>query len=367
MMTPRSLSILTAAALLGSPAFAQVVSPEHFTNAAGNTYSYQPFGANNANGYRYLQVHDDLQGKKMTIKGVAFRRDPTATTNPAMAYSLRLTLLVSTAATTSATISSTFDSNHGANKATVIANKQIDFPATRDDTIPAPFRYVLMFDQPYSFDGTNGGLCWEVQVSQQQNLLTTVYFDFVTSSSTNPGVKVQRYGDGCIHSTRYSAAGATGSSSPNWNAKQGTLYLNGSNLPPNQLAIAVIGFSRAAFGPIPLPFIFPGSQTQYSGPCSLYASLDILIPAGVQSNGNAQAVQIVPMDASFMNGFKLYGQYLVPDSATRAGIQFISSNGVEFNFVAPYPAQPGAYCLGQSVFAPTGSTAKNQMYVTKLL
>lgn len=344
------------------------VSPSYNERTEGNTYSNQPFGQDNANGWRFLQLHDDLKGKNQTIRGLAFRRDGTVSNTPYMAFSTRMTVICSTAATTVATLSNTFDANHGGNKQTVVSSQEFNFPPTLPGYLPAPFTYVINFQNPYAFNGTNGGLCWEVQITQQTNLVTTVYLDFQYSQSTNPQAETDTYGEGCIHSSRTTPLGATCSTSFNWTNKTGTLYLNGNNLPVNSLALGVIGFSRANYGPFPLPWTFPGSASQYSGPCNLYTSLDILLPGGSSTSGTAQVSLPIPLDAATMNGLTLYGQYMSPDLLTKAAIKFTTSNGTIWNFVAPYTLAPGGYVLANTTFAATGTSMnKNYMYVTQLL
>jgi LysM repeat protein len=273
-----------------------------------------------------------------------------------------------TAATTVATLSNTFDANHGGNKQTVVSSQEFNFPPTLPGNLPAPFTYVINFQNPYAFNGTNGGLCWEVQITQQTNLTTTVYLDQQYSQSANPQAETDTYGEGCIHSSRTAALGATCSTSFNWNNKTGTLYLNGTNLPINSLALGVIGFSRTNYGPFPLPWTFPGSANQYSGPCNLYTSLDILLPGGSSTSGTAQVSLPIPLDPATMNGLTLYGQYMSPDLLTKAAIKFTTSNGTIWNFVAPFTLTPGGYVLANTTFAATGTSMnKNYAYVTQLL
>jgi hypothetical protein len=355
---------LAAIALTLSTTRAQTVSPEHFSSADGDSYSALPFGTSNPTGWRYQQVHDDLKGKKLTLRGLAFRRD-NATAEPYMSFSLRMTVVLSTSATTSATMSTTFSSNHGTSTQTVLSGKQIDFKATRSSFLPAPFDYAIAFDQPYSFDGTSNGLCWEVQISQQINLQTSVYFDTVVSTSTSPPANTGTYGTACLHSTQRTAVSAAGSSSMDWPNSNGTLYLTGYNLAMSSVAIGVFGFSRTLYGPIPLPFLFPGSPNQYSGPCYLNASLDFMLPTGSDQNGYAQASFPVPL-ATSMNGFTLRAQLLAIDNATKAAIPLIGSNGVEYNFLAPYSLAQMSNCYASSTLAPTGTMTANNGLVTQL-
>lgn len=359
------LAPAAALTVLAAATTAQV-SPAYLAKAEGNYYANQPFGNSNANGYRYLQIHDDLKGKSQLIRGLAFRREGNATNTPFMAFSIRLSIHCSTAATTAATVSTTFDANHGGNKQTVLANQVVLFPPTQPGYCPMPFDYALAFSTPYAFDGANGGLCWEVAITQQTNLLTNVYFDFHYSQSTNPQAETDTFGEGCYHSTRFRPAAATCTTSFNWPAETGTLYLNGSELPPTSVVVGIIGFSRVSYGPFPLPWTFPGSATSYSGPCNLYCSLDLLLPGGANTNGDAQVSLPIPLDPATMNGLLLYGQFLAPDQVTRAAIPWISTNGTIWNFVAPYGLTPGAYVLASSTYATTGSVEKNRMYVTEL-
>jgi hypothetical protein len=347
--------------IAGSLSAQSIVDPAHFKNTEANSQAYRPFGGNSSGGWRYLQVHDGLQGAKATINQLAWRRDQNRTRHNA--YSFRCTLILSTAKNDSANIDATFDNNHGANKQTVVTFKEIKWPGTTGNTVPSPFEYVIKFDSPYAFDGTNGGLCWEAQVTQITNLQTTHYFDAATTASTNPPLATQTYGMGCYHSTeRAKVMSATGTSSMNWRNSVGTLYLDGSGLPRSSVVIGVLGLSRSNYLGLPLPFMVPGSSTQYSGACYLNTSLDFLIPSQANTSGSARVQFPVPATAAY-DGLKLYGMYLAIDNNTNA-LPLVTSNGVEFQWVEPYPTSGISRVYSTNQFSTSGSVNKNYGLVT---
>ena len=343
---------------------AQVVSPAENAVGEGSNRIYRPFGGSSTGGWRYMQIHDDLKGKKVTVNSVAFRRDGATTTNY-MSFSVTVTMLMSTAKNDSQKMVSRFDDNHGGNKQTVITNKKFDFPTTIGGHIPAAWSYSMKLDRPYSFDGTNGGLCWEARTTLHTNLRTTVYFDAAWSSSTNPALAVVNYGSGCRHSTQVSNVTASGSSSMNWRGKTGTIWLYGRTLPRTTFAIASLGFSRTRSGPIPLPFTFPGTETGPSGPCKLLVSLDILTAIGTDANGNATLRFPIPLDPGF-HGLVMRGQWLAIDRAIQGPLQFVTSNGVEYNFVKPYTTAPVSRSYNTNTFSQTGTVTKAYGLVTRL-
>lgn len=354
---------LTLSALM-SVAQAQIVSPDHFSVAEAPSSDLHAFGQSSSNGWRLLQVHDDLNGQARTFNSLALRRDSTSQRQKYNTYTLQMTVLVSTAATTASTISTTFDANHGANKQTVVNTRDIQLPTTAPGEAPAAFDYRIPFDQPYAFDGA-GPLCWEVRILNATNLLTNYYFDAASSSSTNPPLANAVFGEGCQHSTRLSPIGITGSSSMVWSQNRGTLRMNGSDLPTNTIAFAALGISRTNFNGLPLPFLLPGTLTAWSGPCRVYASLDIVSPTPTTTSGTAAYSVPVPAQLSF-HGLQLYGQYLATDVGSGTPLGLTTSPGVEYNWVAPYSVAPISQIYVNQLFGTTGTKRANFGYVVQL-
>src|SRR5262245_20433955 len=122
------ISTYPVLALLASVAGAQEVSPARFATAAGNTSTTAPIG-DSRTPLRYLQVHDDMAGRPMTIRALSFRLDE-ANTSAIAAFNLIADIYMSNAATTAATVATNFDQNHGANKVQCATFAVISLPAT---------------------------------------------------------------------------------------------------------------------------------------------------------------------------------------------------------------------------------------------
>lgn len=359
MKTTASLSALSALVLI-SASSAQVVSPTEFSTVEAPSYIYLPFGSNNSAGWRFAQIHDDLKGKKVTIREIGFRRDSTRSRFPSFEFTV--TMKMSTAASTASQIVAAFDSNHGPNKSTVVLNKVIKFPGTSPNGVAAPWDYRIKLDNPYAFDGTQSGLCWEAQVSLFRNMKTTVYFDAAYSQSANPPLAQAYFGEGCVHSTQLNAAGLTSTSSTNYTQKTGTVTFYGSNQAPNSLAIGAIGFSRTMLGALPLPFAIPGSASAYSGTCTLYSSLDVLFAAGTDANGSCNASIPIPVDVNF-DGAKLFVQLMSQDPQSNAALNLITTNAVEMQFVKPFGAASVSHVYASNTLSSTGSLQKTYGHV----
>ena len=359
-------SLLLAAPLgvclcLGSLQAQSIVDPAYAKGVEAVTGDYRPFGSVSSGGWRYLQIHDGLMGKKATINQLAWRRD--VNRGRYSAFSFRLTLILSTAKVSYDKIDTTFDNNHGTNKQTVVNFQEIKWPATAPSRTASPFEYVVKLSKPYAFDGTSGGLCWEAQVTNQQTIRTTVYFDAVSSSSTNPRMQTQVYGSGCYHSTEINPMSATGTSSMNWNGKTGTMYLDGRYLQRNNVAIGLFGFSRTQYAVFQLPFMFPGSQNGYSGACYLYTGLDLVIPTTANNSGNTRITFPVPATDA-LNGQRIYGQILSLDTNSSSAIPLTSTNGVEYQWVKPYGVPMMSRLYASNNFSTTGSKSVNYGLVT---
>lgn len=341
---------------------AQRTSPAHYARAEGTFADWQAFGGSSSVGWRYQQVHDDLSGKAATIRSLALR--PDARGGRYTAYSLVVTLTLSTAAVTSATMKNSFTANHGSNRRVVIRSKRVQFPAHHTEAVADAFVYRIVFDQPYAFDG-KGPLCWEAVTTGDKGRRTTIYYDAAFASSSNPALATARFGSGCFHSANNQPARADGSSGPNWRAKVVNVILRGSWLAANQAALAVLGFSRTAFGAIQLPLVLPGSTTRYSGPCSLYVSPDFLFPVVANSLGSATVSVPVPSDPARVNGFKLRGQFFAPDRASGNPIPWIASNGVEWGWTAPFTKTPVSHVVARNAFATTGQLVRSAGYIVR--
>lgn len=176
---------------------------------------------------------------------------------------------------------------------------------------------------------------------------------------------VGQFGTGCRHTTRIKPAVASARSSMNWNSKTGTMIMDGSELEVNSLALAVVGISRTNFGPLPLPLPIPGSQNDVTGPCTIYVSPDFVLPIPTTSSGTATLNFPVPADTN-MAGFKLYGQWLVPDAAAANVFTLIGSNGVIWNWVLPYAKAPVSRVYATNTLATTGNLSLTNGLIVEL-
>jgi hypothetical protein len=320
--------------LLPSLAAQALVSPASFANAEGPSNSSSPFGIT-ATPYRYLQVHDDLNGTARTIHALSVRRDGTSTQAVYPAYSMTMDIFMSNAATTAGTMSTTFDTNHGANKQQVAAFLQVNFPATSGGPIPRPFEYRIPLSQPYSFNGT-GGLCWEVKLLARQGT-TAVVHDLVTGSSANPGCAILALGTGCKAGGRTTAVGLSATSTMNYTNGSGSFTYNVANAPNNGLGILAMGTSNTNFSGIPLPFEIPNTAGAVSGACYLYNSFAFTLTLTTSATGTASTNLGVPASPLFY-GARLFGQTIFADTAVTPSnaLGLVTSNQVEHNWVPPY-------------------------------
>ena len=351
LLDPVVFSLLSASALCAQ----QAVAPQHFTNASGFTSESGALG-DTRSPYRYLQVHDDMNGRPMTIHALSFRRDDQTTTAYA-AWNVVLDVFLSTAATTATAMSTTFDANHGANKTQGLAFGIVSFPATSHGPIPRPFEFRVPLTTPFLWSGT-GGLCWEMRLQSRSNT-TTNLFDAVSGSSTNPSPPVTSLGRGC-RATGYTGTQyvtLAGDSQPNWTGGAVNLTYTGSRMPPSSVAIMMFGTSPTSFFGVPLPFEIPDTAAAPSGACSVYNSMALAIPALTTSTGALSANLAVPATMEF-NGGRVFAQAVAPDAVANP-VGVVTSNSIEQNLVANYTAVPvGKVELASSLGA-TGTRTNN--------
>ena len=360
-----SLSILAASlSPLAALRAQQRVSPLEFRVVEAPNLASRPFGSHSTNGWRYLQVHDDLRGSKLTIRELGFRRDGAQVLRYSK-YECTVSMSMSTAKTSSQTIDAFFDKNHGANKKSVVINRVIKFPATRGGRLVGPWDYRIKLDTPYAFDGTSGGLCWEARVSFFRGLISTVNFDAAWSVSSNPPMAIVPFGAGCVHSEQTRAAVLGASSAMNWNTGVGTINLSGNYQARSALTIGTIGFSRTSLGGIPLPFEIPGSSAAYSGSCRFYVSMDLLFGASTNNAGWSNSSIPIPVDPKFA-GLRIYAQMMSVDPSSSAAIQFITTNGVEFQFVPPYKVAPVSSVYASNTLISKGNVQKTYGMVSAI-
>jgi hypothetical protein len=306
------------------------VSPTHFTLAEGNGFDQNGLGAI-AGTCRYLQVHDDLKVPRL-INALSLRRDAVSNPNSGLpAFSVTADIECSTAAPgrTSTTLWSTFDVNHGAGKTRVAFNKQFSFPATAAGPIPRPFEFVMMFQQPFAFAGTNG-LCWELKVFSRSNQ-SLVSFDDARSADSNPAPVFRHTGSGCRTAPHSSPMSLRASSGANWPAGQIAFGYQGVNLP-------LSGMVLLAFGVASTSWSVPNTASAPSGQCTIYNDWWVTMPVATDPIGSF-ALSLPLPTAVTPNGGSLFAQVVALDAnANPWGV--VMSNGVQHHVVAPFPTVP---------------------------
>ena len=352
-------SILLLPALLLAPVLSAqgIVSPGHFTLTEGNTYDHKIFSTSTP--FRYLEIHDDLQGAPRTISKMSFRRDGVAGASSASdAFSMLCDIWMSTATTTAATPNKTFASNHGTDKLQVASFKLLQFPATLPGGLSRPFEYFVPLAQPFAFGG-QGPLCWEMLVSSRTNT-STLPMDMVQSSDANPHAWTATIGVGCKSTGYTQAIYAYGGSSPNWAMNTMTLSYNAQNLPKNALVYLAFGNSIGSWSGVPLPIEVPGSGSGPSGVCSAYNNWMMTVPQLTTATGTLSAGLGVGVQP-FYNGGSIYAQVVALDAGANPwGV--VTSATLQHQVVAPYTAVPVGDVSSANLGA-NGSERANTGYV----
>jgi hypothetical protein len=286
---------------------------------------------------RHLQGLDNtVAGPIANISSIAFRRDgeSTATGGVARTMDVLLVMGVGNFATHTNNYSTNFSSSTVA-----IATRNVNFPnwVPVPATPPAPFDFVLPFDQPWTFPG-GGALIWDITCTNS-SATGTAPMDRHGWSSTL-GVSGDNLGTGCISTGRtgaYSHAltlyneGPTGNMSIRW---------SGSNAP--SAAATVINFD---FFDANLPF--PGLCTTLH---SLGSVVSTATPTPSSTGSIAATTRSFPYDANAV-GLTLVTQLISLD-AGQAGIPVSLSNG-ERGTMPPY--LDVAYVWSSSTTSATGT------------
>lgn len=336
------------------------VSPAHFTTAEGNTYGYTGPGSNTTPD-RLLQVHDDLAGAPRTISSIAFRRDASVN-NSYTGYTAICDVFLSNAAVNSGTTVATFDTNHGTNKVQVASFNVSQWPATTHSGASAPFAYKILFGQPWAYNGV-GSVCLDVRVTSRTNT-SIVYFDYQsTAASTNPAAYDESRGVGCKATGFTTTMALTGSSSPNWPANSLTLNWSGSSLPKNTLVYLCIGASDKVWGALPLPFVFPGTNGQPSGTCTVYTDWSVTIPASTTATGALSLNLGFPVNPTY-NGASVYSQIAAVDTVANS-YGLVMSNLVQHQVISPYTNIPVSLVYSAGGLPVTGTLRLRAGYPIK--
>jgi hypothetical protein len=149
------LLLASAVLALSLPLPAQLlVSPAALATSEGSLSTALPLSGV----CRFQQVHRDLRGAPVGLKGIRLRGDGFLAST---ARTLDVELLVSDGAY--AGFSRAFDNNHGPLRLNTFTRKLVNLPALANPRPPAPFTISLPFDVQYPYSGSSD-LLWEARV-----------------------------------------------------------------------------------------------------------------------------------------------------------------------------------------------------------
>lgn len=174
---------------------ASVVTPVQYASVAGPS-SYT--GAWHFTD-RSQQIHADLRNQNLVLKSIAWRRSAYPATDPnSVSRTIDAEFFAGEGDMNAAGVN--FLANYQSPRVNVVTRKSISLPDwTLYQGAPAQFTFVVPFDQPYTYSGTND-LVWEVIVwanSGNSNYLT----DACAGILSLPGT-VQYVGTGCVATGR---------------------------------------------------------------------------------------------------------------------------------------------------------------------
>lgn len=297
-------AFLLALATSALAAQSHTISPAGLAPVFGGNTTGYPWGYGTMPVFRYQQIHDDLAGRPRVLLGLAVRRKEAGAAWPALGPTLQLDL--STAAVGSQSATSTFATNHGTNRTTVMASRVVNFPIANPPTnnLPAPFTYVMQFDNPYLHTG-QGGICWEVLMTANPYTGATV---LNLDLAQNALARNLTYGTGCGGTTLAGSYAV-----PN-------LTLTAAGLVPNGPAFLMIGVDNGSSAGVPLPldlaflnaagcflFVHPALVltlvANAVGTATFTANLVAIHPNLVASFQVAAPSASIPMGLAFTNGF----------------------------------------------------------------
>jgi hypothetical protein len=157
---------------------------------------------------------------------------------------------------------------------------------------------------------------------------------------------------------------ATSSSAMNWSGGTGQLTVTGASGPRSGFVVVVLGLreTTAFGGSVQLPFLIPGSGSAPSGACHLYT--DVLLVGASTTTATGGSTTTFPVPATpDLNGMRTFAQIWAFDPAANP-LGMVTSNGVNHNFVAPYPRVPLARIYASGSLGPIGGTASHYGLIT---
>lgn len=349
---------------LSSLASAQIqvgtISPPHFATVEAPHSTTFPFPPAQQL-LRLQQIHDGLSFRPRQVRGLAFRRNSVPGSFAGFAADLDVTM--SAAARSSAQPSSLFADNHGRSPSLVAARRTFQFPATQSPrTLPAPFEYVIPFDVPFSM---SVAACWELRLHAHGS--TSAEFDAVQSvgGDSNPGSRFLAFGTGCRPSGSSRTMAVSGVFNGDWSLGTFSMRVSSANGPTNAVHVTALGLDNQQSGPLPLPFLLPGSLSAPSGACFL--EIDILDTVSGSSDAVGRfATNFGLLLTPAQHGARVFSQVVALDANANALGVVTSDAGVR-QIVAPFSRPPVAQIAAPGTHAATGVANAGVGLVTRFV
>ena len=303
---PSRILAAALAAPLALPAQGFVVSPTQYQNVAGpSSYAGCWYYTDHSQ-----QVHGDLRTQPLSIKSLAFRRAAITTTDPSgVARTVDAELFCGEG--DMATAGTAFAGNYQGTPANVVQRKSLSLP---DWTLyagsPAPFDFVVPFDQPFTYTASSD-FVWEVVV--WSNTVSGSYLaDACSGVPTLPG-QVGYTGLGCQVAGHALRMVLTASLESIGSSSLVSLQATCANAPLSANAALLLGVSDPALSD---PIVCASLHSD--GLVSINGMTDAL---GAIAFGPLQA----PHTPQLV-GQVLYSQVIAADPA-QPGVPFALSNG----------------------------------------
>ncbi|MCC6670532.1 MAG: hypothetical protein IT458_05685 [Planctomycetes bacterium] len=294
-----------------------------FENSWGNSCNLLPYGQTL---HRWQQLYEAAAlpvgltpGKQ--IRTVGWRRCGDAANYPSAPIDIEVG--VYSVPFAQAGMSATFATNRTAGTGGVAFTRKVyNLPAMPLGN-PTNTYARLPLDTPHVFAGPN--LLVEV-VAFGATVVSTNWRADMCSGTTGGGAGT--FGTKCGPTTN--TINSTGTYLPG-----NTITITEASGPVNAAAVAMIGFSQAALGPIPLPYALGGLG--FTG-CNLYQSADVGIGSTLSAAGGGSLPLPLPANPA-LNGVSFGAQWVNLDPASPGGASFTAGRRIT---LGPIPC-PGAY------------------------
>lgn len=322
--------LLAASLLLAGAATAQTtttVVPISNTAVEGNALEVKPFYSNRI---RLTQMLADSvvgvpKGKQITE--IAYRRDKTAMPTATMTrrgtptWSVRLGNLDlsgrdSQAFNPSNPIGAFLRPGSGVNSLIEVYNLATSFPSLPPVTgATGAFLVRFKFRRPFVYNGPHGLAIDHFSYSTVRG--DSAYVVDAERSTVDTGTAVN-FGASC-------PAGANRANVIPTNPGGAPFSMLLFDGPPQSVGFALLGGSKTNWGPIPLPLALAGFGL---GGCSLYVSMDVILPVATFSNGSASATFDIPADPA-LAGARVFTQWMVIDRRVNPSFPLAFSNATD--------------------------------------